>query len=293
MVSVKFSNPQLNSMGRKKVPNRKKILNITNNHSEFVTDNDKNSVRCKFCDIKIKTIKESHITRHLNSTLHKVNHKIHELECSKDELKNVSKKLSQGFAASNLPLNVFNNEKFKAPLREIKINIKSSKTERKNCLSMYDQYLSNLKYKFLNKKIILTCDSSKINHVNYTILLIADFSDPFKCYLLDLHISQEPINAVNLKKIVKNSLHRISLSYKNLRLVVTVGASYNRLAFEQLNLEFPFLKWITCYSHLLGNIVQRIPAYYEEVPSLITKLNDYFSRSSTTNSLSIKALPKV
>ncbi len=134
-------------------------------------------------------------------------------------------------------------------------------------------------------------DSSKINGVNYTVLIISDLNNPTLFEFLDLHVPTDSISAMTLKEKIPGSLKKILKSFLNLRLAVTDAASYNRLAFEQLAIYYPLLQMGSCYCHLLDNICKRISAYYDDALSLITKVNDFYSRLSVTKFLNILLPP--
>ncbi len=115
------------------------------------------------------------------------------------------------------------------------------------------------------------------------------FSTPFrsKC------ISEKSSTALSLVYDIQKSLSKISQSIGNLRMVVTDAASYNLTAFNMLSKQYENLKWVTCYSHLLGKITQKIPEFYKKLMSLIIWLNDLFSRTSLDKLLYIHKPPKI
>ncbi len=104
----------------------------------------------------------------------------HKLNNQNKMLEQSSKVLARSFIENNIPLRNFDSLKFKTRLKEINLNIKTSKTERKNLFHVYEDNLQKLKFKYLTKNLVLIADSSKINNVNHTIIVIADLNDTRK-----------------------------------------------------------------------------------------------------------------
>ncbi len=100
-------------------------------------------------------------------------------------------------------------------------------------------------------------------------------------------------NYIIIGSDIQKSLGKISQSIGNLRMVVTDAASYNLTAFNKLSKQYKNLKWVTCYSHLLGNITQKITEFYKELMSLIMWLNDLFPRTSLDKLLNIPKPQKI
>ncbi len=113
----------------------------------------------------------------------------------------------------------------------------------------------------MEKNIQLLADSSKIKNKNHTIIVISDVNNPSNYDLLDVHVSENPINAENFISILQNSLLKIEKRLSSVEVLITDAAAYNVCAFNILKTSYPNIHFITCYSHLLGNIVSKIPIF--------------------------------
>ncbi len=132
--------------------------------------------------------------------------KINDLENKVNKLAKGFQVLANVFTKSNIPLKTFDKKDFKEILKEININIESSKTERSNLFNNYQIGLRDLKWKFLEKSLVLIADSSRIRGKNYTIMIISDFDNPENFDLLNVHVGYDTNTTENFIKVLKNSL---------------------------------------------------------------------------------------
>ncbi len=128
----------------------------------------------------------------------------------------------------------------------------------------------------LKKKLVLITESSKIGGTTYTILTIADFLNTDRFYLLDVVVSTIPVNSTNLVELLESSLSRIGKNLNCIKMIITDAAAYNIAAFKQIQTTTPGMKYITCYSHLLGNIASKIPIYHQNLMEFMIKFGDFF-----------------
>ncbi len=144
---------------------------------------------------------------------------------------------------TNTSLKILDKQNLKRPLKEFDINIKSNRTEIRNCLGDFDKYINKIKFKYMTKELVIICDASKIRNLNYTIILISDFHNSASFNLLHIDISNTVTNTACLIRIIKDSLTTISKGLPSLRLVITDAASYNLAAYKQLYPNYPYMRW--------------------------------------------------
>ncbi len=73
-------------------------------------------------------------------------------------------------------------------------------------------------------------------------------------------------------KFITQNKKRLS----SVEMLITDAAAYNICAFNIMKTSYPNIHFITCYPHLLGNIVSKIPIFHANLTDFLTKMNDFF-----------------
>ncbi len=90
------------------------------------------SLICITCNVLIKELAQTKLSRHLKSKSHIMSKKLFISENKLRKLEKGSEILSKEFISNNIPLKNFDKENFKETLKELDVNLQSSKTVRRN-----------------------------------------------------------------------------------------------------------------------------------------------------------------
>lgn len=103
---------------------------------------------------------------------------------------------------------------------------------------------------------------------------------PKKQHLAYMDVGDFTCNKNFVIESIKKTLKVLKSSFNHLKLVVSDSVSYNISAKTEIQNQYPHIKWVTCFSHLMHNCCTNIMKRYENISQFIIYMNDMIYSSS-------------
>lgn len=278
-------------MPKAKRPESVRIRSLIEEFGENVLYCDNGELKCKPCNIKLRSVKKCNITAHFKTSKHKSN----VASCSDKNVEDESYPnarpstaqfyldLCFALVSANIPIWKIENDAFKSFLEKYTgFVVPSESTIRKAYVDKhYHSTLERIRAVVGDKKIWLSVDESidcTGRQIANAIIGTMEIDKESNIFLLNCE-QLDKTTSVTIAQFIESSLCLLwpdGIKFDNILLLVTDAASYMKKTASSLRILYPNMIHLTCLAHGLHRISEEVRAQFKDIDALISNCKKIF-----------------